>query len=64
MNTLKASNCKAINEIKAFSVFAIKEGYYVKESVSTKMTGNLEIPDQNMSFPVVMTVNSTNEIIK
>ena len=45
-------------------VFAIKEGYFVKESVSTKMTGNLEIPDQNMSFPVVMTVNSTNEIVK
>ena len=45
-------------------VFAIKEGYYVKESVTTKMTGNLEIPDQNMSFPVVMTVNSTNEIVK
>lgn len=45
-------------------IFAIKEGYYVKESVSTKMTGNLEIPDQNMSFPVVMTVNSTNEVVK
>ena len=45
-------------------VFAIKEGYYVKESVSTKMTGNIEIPDQNMSFPVVMTVNSDNEIAK
>ena len=45
-------------------VFAIKEGYFVKETVSTKMTGNIEIPDQNMSFPVVMTANSTNEIVK
>jgi hypothetical protein len=45
-------------------VFAIKEGYFVKETVSTKMTGNIEIPDQNMLFPVVMTANSTNEIVK
>lgn len=44
--------------------FAINEGYFVKESIVSKMTGNIEIPDQNMSFPVVMNINSTNEIVK
>jgi hypothetical protein len=45
-------------------LFAVKDGYFVKESVTTKLTGNIEIPDQNMSFPVVMTVTSTNEAVK
>lgn len=44
--------------------FALKDGYLVKETVNTKMTGNIEIPDQNMSFPVVMTVISNNEVVK
>jgi hypothetical protein len=44
--------------------FAVNEGYFVKQTVVSKMTGNIEIPDQNMSFPVVMTITSTNEIIK
>ncbi len=44
--------------------FAIKDGYFVKESIVSKMTGTLDIPDQNMSFPVVMNINSTNEIEK
>lgn len=45
-------------------LFAVKEGYFIKESVVSKMTGNIEIPDQNMSFPVVMNITSTNEIVK
>jgi hypothetical protein len=45
-------------------LFAIKEGYFIKETVTTKMTGNIEIPDQNMSFPLVMDTNSTNGIVK
>lgn len=45
-------------------LFAVKEGYLVKETVTTKMTGNIEIPDQNMSFTVVMDVTSTNEVVK
>jgi hypothetical protein len=44
--------------------FAVNEGYFIKQTVVSKMTGNIEIPDQNMSFPVVMTVTSTNEIVK
>jgi len=44
--------------------FAVKEGYLVKETVNTKMTGNIEIPDQNMTFQVVMNITSTNEIEK
>ncbi len=44
--------------------FAIKEGYFIKEADTTKMTGTLELPDQNMTFPVVMDVVSKNEMIK
>jgi hypothetical protein len=43
---------------------AIKDGYLVKESVTTKMTGNIEIPGQGMMFPVVMNITSTNELRK
>lgn len=45
-------------------LFAVKDGILIKESVNTKLTGTIEIPDQNMSFPVVMTITSTNEIVK
>jgi hypothetical protein len=45
-------------------LFAVNEGYFIKQSVVSKMTGNIDIPDQNMSFPVVMTITSTNEIVK
>jgi hypothetical protein len=45
-------------------LISIKDGYLIKESVTTKMKGTMEIPDQNMSFGVVMDVTSTNEIVK
>jgi len=45
-------------------LFAVKEGYLIKESVTSKLTGTIEIPDQNMNFPVVMTITSTHEIVK
>lgn len=45
-------------------LFAVKEGYFVKETVTTRMNGTIEIADQGMSFPVVMDVTSTNEIVK
>ncbi len=45
-------------------LFAVKKGYFVKETVKTKMNGMVEILDQGMSFPVVMNVNSTNEVIR
>jgi hypothetical protein len=45
-------------------LFAVNEGYFIKESTVSKMTGTIEIPDQNMNFPVVMTTNSSNEIVK
>jgi hypothetical protein len=44
--------------------FALKDGYLVKETINTKMTGNIEISDQNMTFPVVMTVFSNNQVVK
>jgi hypothetical protein len=45
-------------------LFAVKEGYLIKESITSKLTGTIEIPDQNMNFPVVMTITSTHEIVK
>ena len=45
-------------------LFAVKDGYLVKESVTSRMTGKIEIPDQNMSFPVVMDITSVNQIVK
>jgi hypothetical protein len=44
--------------------FALKEGYLLKETLTTRMTGTIEIPDQNMSFPVVMTLTSANGVVK
>ena len=44
--------------------FAVKEGYLIKEAVNTKMTWNIEISDQNMSFPVVMNITSSNGVVK
>jgi hypothetical protein len=46
------------------TLIALKEGYLVKESVTSKMTGNIEIADQNMTFPVVMDITSVNQIVK
>jgi hypothetical protein len=45
-------------------LIAVKDGYLVRESVTSKMTGKIEIPDQNMSFPVVMDITSVNQIVK
>jgi hypothetical protein len=45
--------------------FAVKEGYFIRQIVTTKMTGTIEISGpQNMSFPVVMDMTSTNEVRK
>lgn len=45
-------------------LFAVKEGYMIKDSVASKMTGTIEIADQNMNFPVVMDITSVNQIVK
>lgn len=45
-------------------LFAVKEGYLVKESVASRLTGKIEIPDQNMTFAVVMDYTSTNTAVK
>jgi hypothetical protein len=50
---------------QAVMFFAVKEGYFIRQIVTTKMTGNIEISGpQNMSFPVVMDMTSTNEVRK
>lgn len=45
-------------------LFAVNEGYFVRESTTTKMTGTIDITSENMSFPVVMDITSTNEMVK
>ncbi|MEI6050887.1 MAG: hypothetical protein WCS03_18515 [Bacteroidota bacterium] len=45
-------------------LFAVTEGYFIKESVTTRMTGVIEMPNQNMSFTVVMDMTYTNGIVK
>jgi hypothetical protein len=45
-------------------LIALKDGYLVKDSVTSRMTGKIEIPDQSMSFPVVMDITSVNKLVK
>jgi hypothetical protein len=45
-------------------LFAIKEGYFIKQTSSTKMTGNLEIASQGMTLPIVIDSKAVNEIRK
>jgi len=46
-------------------LFAIKEGYFIKQTVNSKVTGNLEISSpENMTFPMVMDINTLNEVIR
>jgi hypothetical protein len=45
-------------------LFAVKEGYFKKLTISTKMDGKIEMPDQGMSFPVVMNIEATSEAVK
>ncbi len=45
-------------------LIAVKDGYLVRETVTSRMTGRIEIPDQNMSFPVIMDITSVNQIVK
>jgi hypothetical protein len=41
--------------------FAVDEGYLLKQTVTTKLNGNIDITSQGMSFPIVMDVTSVNE---
>jgi hypothetical protein len=44
-------------------LFEIKEGYFLKQTVITKMTGNMEITSpQTMTFPVTMDMTTVTEI--
>jgi len=45
-------------------LFGLKEGCLVKETVTTKMTGTMELPDQGMTLPDVMTVTATTWLVK
>jgi hypothetical protein len=45
-------------------LFAVKEGYFIKNTASTKMTGELEITSQGMSMPIVIEMKSVSEVKK
>jgi hypothetical protein len=45
-------------------LLAVKEGYLVKETITTKMTGTMELADQGMTFPDIMTVTVTTGLVK
>lgn len=45
--------------------FSPEKGYFIKQTVNSKQTGNIEITSpENMSFPVVMDMTSVNEVVK
>ena len=47
------------------SYFSTDDGYFIKQEVSTKMTGTIEITGpQEMSFPLVMEITVIKEVIK
>lgn len=49
----------------ALVYFAPSEGYFIKYSVATKMTGTIAITSpESMTFPIVMNVTGTCEIVK
>ena len=43
-------------------LFAVKEGYLVKLTSSTKMNGNLEITSKGMSMPIGIEMKSVSEV--
>ena len=45
-------------------LFAVKEGYFIKKTTSTKMTGNLDISSMGMSMPIVIDMKSEIEIVR
>ena len=45
-------------------LFAVKEGYFIRNTSSSKMTGELEITSQGMSLPIVIEMKSVNEVKK
>lgn len=44
--------------------FSPESGYFIKFTSTTKMTGNVEMPNEGYSFPVVMDIVETTEIRK
>lgn len=45
--------------------FSLDKGYFIKQTVNTKMTGTIDITSpENMSFPVIMDMTSVTEVVK
>jgi hypothetical protein len=44
--------------------FAVDEGYLLKQTVTSKLTGTMEITSQGMSIPIIMDLTSVKEVRK
>jgi hypothetical protein len=45
--------------------FSLKDGYFVKQIVNSKMNGEIEMTSpEAVTFPVVMDINAVNEVQK
>lgn len=44
--------------------FMVSEGYFLKETVTTKLSGIMDIISQGMSFPIVIDITAIKEVIK
>jgi len=45
--------------------FSVRDGYFIRQVVNSRMTGNMDMTyPEAMTFPVVMEINSINEVIK
>ncbi|MCX6335092.1 MAG: hypothetical protein NT092_12465 [Bacteroidia bacterium] len=42
--------------------FSPEKGYFLKNDIKTRMTGNMEIAEQNVSIPIIMDMSSTTEV--
>jgi hypothetical protein len=45
-------------------LFAVKEGYFIKNTSSTKMVGDLDLASMGMVMPITIIMDSVNEIVK
>jgi hypothetical protein len=45
-------------------MFAVKEGYFIKNTNVTQMNGNLDIVSMGMSMPIAIKMESVNEVVR
>lgn len=65
-NQVQGMDMKTTGNFTGTSVtyFSHESGYFIKFTSTTKMTGNVEMPNEGYSFPVVMDIVETTEVKK